>query len=313
MTHSDHYDLIVIGSGAEDASLAHRLAPSGKRIDARARRLLATFAWRITSPRVWGLATVPMRRDESASKKHYVVGHRCVPSFPDRHARVWGAPWIMWTLHAQGITDHENPTFASLGYLEFRLLVRSRGHGRGRGTFCDRAIVGRPTLAGANRIGLDLYRRRCRRPCAPLDRRGSVIIVTGVVFAITIATLAQASSQCGSRLLRNFMHDRGNQVVLGTFVATFLYRLLILRVIRGAEEATFIPHISITFGVLMGIGSLAVPGGVGDLFRGNGMITVSKYWRTWSDPRFIIMVLNNRDLNQKAPDACHHPAAQNMT
>jgi len=30
----------------------------------------------------------------------------------------------------------------------------------------------------------------------------------------------------------------------------------------------------------------------------NVMITVSKYWRQWSDPRFIIMVLNNQDLNQ---------------
>lgn len=30
----------------------------------------------------------------------------------------------------------------------------------------------------------------------------------------------------------------------------------------------------------------------------NVMITVSKYWRRWSDPRFIIMVLNNEDLNQ---------------
>ena len=30
----------------------------------------------------------------------------------------------------------------------------------------------------------------------------------------------------------------------------------------------------------------------------NVMITVGKYWRRWKDPRFIIMVLNNRDLNQ---------------
>jgi pyruvate dehydrogenase (quinone) len=30
----------------------------------------------------------------------------------------------------------------------------------------------------------------------------------------------------------------------------------------------------------------------------NVMITVSKYWRRWSNPRFILMVLNNRDLNQ---------------
>ncbi|HEX3949808.1 MAG TPA: thiamine pyrophosphate-requiring protein [Steroidobacteraceae bacterium] len=30
----------------------------------------------------------------------------------------------------------------------------------------------------------------------------------------------------------------------------------------------------------------------------NVMITVSKYWKRWSDPRFVMMVLNNRDLNQ---------------
>ena len=30
----------------------------------------------------------------------------------------------------------------------------------------------------------------------------------------------------------------------------------------------------------------------------NVMITVSKYWRQWSNPTFVIMVLNNRDLNQ---------------
>ena len=30
----------------------------------------------------------------------------------------------------------------------------------------------------------------------------------------------------------------------------------------------------------------------------NVMITVHKYWKEWADPRFIIMVLNNEDLNQ---------------
>jgi len=41
---------------------------------------------------------------------------------------------------------------------------------------------------------------------------------------------------------------------------------------------------------------------VGDgAFQMNGMnemITIAKYWRRWSDPRLVIMVLNNRDLNQ---------------
>ncbi|MCB2055066.1 MAG: thiamine pyrophosphate-requiring protein [Geminicoccaceae bacterium] len=30
----------------------------------------------------------------------------------------------------------------------------------------------------------------------------------------------------------------------------------------------------------------------------NGLITIAKYWREWSDPRLIVCVLDNRDLNQ---------------
>jgi len=30
----------------------------------------------------------------------------------------------------------------------------------------------------------------------------------------------------------------------------------------------------------------------------NGLITVKKYWRQWADPRFVVLVLNNHDLNQ---------------
>jgi len=30
----------------------------------------------------------------------------------------------------------------------------------------------------------------------------------------------------------------------------------------------------------------------------NGMITIAKYWKKWKDPRLMIVVLNNRDLNQ---------------
>jgi pyruvate dehydrogenase (quinone) len=30
----------------------------------------------------------------------------------------------------------------------------------------------------------------------------------------------------------------------------------------------------------------------------NGLITIASHWREWSDPRLIVMVLNNGDLNQ---------------
>jgi pyruvate dehydrogenase (quinone) len=30
----------------------------------------------------------------------------------------------------------------------------------------------------------------------------------------------------------------------------------------------------------------------------NGLITLSQYWKRWSDPRFVVCVLHNNDLNQ---------------
>jgi uncharacterized membrane protein len=87
---------------------------------------------------------------------------------------------------------------------------------------------------------------------------GSVITVAGVVFSITIATLTQASSQFGPRLLRNFMRDTGNQVVLGTFVSTFVYCLLVLRSIGSEPQGTAVPHASIMGAVLLALASIAV-------------------------------------------------------
>ena len=89
---------------------------------------------------------------------------------------------------------------------------------------------------------------------------GSVVTVAGVVFSITIAALTQASSQFGPRLLRNFMRDTGNQAVLGTFVATFVYWLLVLRTIHGKVEdgVEFVPQASVTAAVLLAVASIAV-------------------------------------------------------
>lgn len=87
---------------------------------------------------------------------------------------------------------------------------------------------------------------------------GSVITVAGTTFSITIAALSLAAAQFGPRLLRNFMRDKGNQIVLGTFTATFLYCVLVLRSIRGLDDNTYVPHLSVTVGVLLAIASVGV-------------------------------------------------------
>lgn len=87
---------------------------------------------------------------------------------------------------------------------------------------------------------------------------GSMITIAGVVFSMTLVALSLASSQLGPRLLRSFMRDTKTQMVLGTFVATFLYCLLVLRTIRRAEEILFVPHLSVALGVLLAVVSVGV-------------------------------------------------------
>lgn len=95
---------------------------------------------------------------------------------------------------------------------------------------------------------------------------GSMIGVAGVTFSITIASVVYASGQYGPRLLTNFMRDRGNQVTLGTFIATFLYCLLILRTIQSGEgEGTgpgavgeFVPHVAVVTGMGLALASVGV-------------------------------------------------------
>ena len=93
---------------------------------------------------------------------------------------------------------------------------------------------------------------------------GSMIGVAGVTFSITIASVVYATGQYGPRLLSNFMSDRGNQVTLGTFIATFLYCLLVLRTVRSADEAgvgtavAFVPHIAVLAGLGLALASIAV-------------------------------------------------------
>ena len=87
---------------------------------------------------------------------------------------------------------------------------------------------------------------------------GSMITVAGLTFSITMLTLQVASSQFGPRLLPNFMRDRGNQLVMGAFIGTFVYCLMLLRKVHGVEGKHFVPSLSVTVGVLLGLVSISL-------------------------------------------------------
>ncbi|MEH6792448.1 DUF2254 domain-containing protein [Parasphingorhabdus sp.] len=100
---------------------------------------------------------------------------------------------------------------------------------------------------------------------------GSMIGVASTVFSITIAAVAYASGNYGPRLLTNFMEDRGNQLSLGVFIATFTYSLMVLRTVRGEDERAasaveeaatslpgFTPQLSLLVAMSLAIFSVAV-------------------------------------------------------
>jgi uncharacterized membrane protein len=86
----------------------------------------------------------------------------------------------------------------------------------------------------------------------------SVITVVGLVFSITIVALTLASTQFGPRMLRNFVRDRGTQLTLGTFVATFVYAILVLGSVGHGSAGDFFPHLSVTVALAMVLASLGV-------------------------------------------------------
>lgn len=82
--------------------------------------------------------------------------------------------------------------------------------------------------------------------------------VAGTVFSITLVVLTLASSQFGPRLIKNFMYVRLNQIVLGSYISTYLYCLLVLIAVKDDNDYTFIPSISILVAIIAAITNIVL-------------------------------------------------------
>ena len=86
----------------------------------------------------------------------------------------------------------------------------------------------------------------------------AMLSFTGLVFTVTMLVLQLASSQLSPRVTRTFLRDRLNQSVLGLFVATFVYALLVLREVRSEVPGpAFVPGIAIWLAFALLLGSIA--------------------------------------------------------
>ncbi len=89
----------------------------------------------------------------------------------------------------------------------------------------------------------------------------AILGVAGTTFSITISVIATASSSYGPRLVRNFIADRSNQLVLGTFVATFVYCLMVLRSIQAPDsdgaQSGFVPYLAVWLAMVLALLNVA--------------------------------------------------------
>ena len=86
---------------------------------------------------------------------------------------------------------------------------------------------------------------------ALLGIASSVLATAGVVFTLLTLPLSTVAAQYGSRLLRVFLGDRTTQLVLGTFVATFVYCVAAALSILPTQVEPNGPQLTVTVGLLL--------------------------------------------------------------
>lgn len=86
---------------------------------------------------------------------------------------------------------------------------------------------------------------------------GTVVTVIALVLGLSIVALQLSSTQFSPRLLRNFLRDRPNQIVLSVFMATFAYSAAgLLTVGVGRDPETF-PRLAVTGALALLFASIA--------------------------------------------------------
>jgi len=82
---------------------------------------------------------------------------------------------------------------------------------------------------------------------------GTVITIIALLLGLTVVALQLSSTQFSPRLLRNFLRDRPNQVVLSAFVATFAYSaagLYTVGVSGGSRTASY-PRLAVSGAIVL--------------------------------------------------------------
>ncbi|MBY5162773.1 DUF2254 domain-containing protein [Salsipaludibacter albus] len=87
---------------------------------------------------------------------------------------------------------------------------------------------------------------------------GSTMTVTSLTFSLTVVALQVASGQFTPRLMRSFLADRGNKVVLAIFLGTFTLSLVLLQAVQGETDrfALSVPTLGVSVAIIAALASI---------------------------------------------------------
>lgn len=87
---------------------------------------------------------------------------------------------------------------------------------------------------------------------------GTVVTTIAIVLGLSVVALTTASAQFSPRLLRNFLRDRVNRVVLSVFMTTFTFSASgLYEVGIGVNSDTDFPRLAVSLAILLLFASLA--------------------------------------------------------
>jgi uncharacterized membrane protein len=87
---------------------------------------------------------------------------------------------------------------------------------------------------------------------------GSMITIASLVISMTLVSLTLVSQQFGPRIIVRFMDDRPTQIVLGLFVATFVFAMIVLMQIGNNKSDGIVPGLSVSATGLLALISLGM-------------------------------------------------------
>jgi uncharacterized membrane protein len=134
------------------------------------------------------------------------------------------------------------------GFWALPLLMLAAGVGLGLiAVWLDEALIGAGHVSSFGRNASPSGARSLLSVAA-----GALATTLAISLSMTMVTVQLASSQYTPRLLRRFLGDRFTQGVIGGFLGTIAYLLLVLRAVRSPDEgAAFVPPLSLSAAVLL--------------------------------------------------------------